>query len=85
MLLRDAAAPASQRKPAERRDELSPREREILQLVAEGRSSRAIGELLHISAKTVEGHRGRIMDKLDIHDLAGLVRYAVRVGLVSAE
>jgi DNA-binding NarL/FixJ family response regulator len=64
---------------------LTGREREILQLVAEGRSSPDVARLLHLSVKTVEGHRGRIMAKLDIHDVAGLVRYAIRVGLVSSE
>lgn len=66
-------------------DALTAREREILQLVAEGRTSREIAAQLHISAKTVEGHRSRIMDKLDIRELAGLVRYAVRVGLVTLD
>ncbi len=61
---------------------LSPRERQVVQLVAEGKSSKQIAELLHISVKTVEFHRGRVMDKLDIHDTAGLVRYAIRHGLV---
>lgn len=64
---------------------LTVREREILQLVAEGRSGPEIARLLHISVKTVEGHRGRLMRKLDIHDIAGLVRYAVRTGLVPAD
>ncbi len=64
---------------------LTSREREVLQLVAEGRSSPQIARLLSISVKTVEGHRGRIMTKLNIRDLAGLVRYAVRVGLVSSD
>jgi DNA-binding CsgD family transcriptional regulator len=61
---------------------LSPRERQVVQLVAEGKSTKQIAELLHISAKTAEFHRGRVMDKLDIHDTAGLVRYAIRHGLV---
>jgi DNA-binding NarL/FixJ family response regulator len=61
---------------------LSPRERQVVQLVAEGKSTKQIAELLHISVKTVEFHRGRVMDKLDIHDTAGLVRYAIRHGLV---
>ena len=62
--------------------QLTSRQREILQLVAEGKSSPEIARLLFISLKTVEGHRSRIMDRLNIHDLAGLVRYAVRIGLV---
>ena len=64
---------------------LSSREREVLQLVGEGKSSPEIAKLLHLSVKTVEGHRARIMSKLDIHDVAGLVRYAIRVGLVSSD
>lgn len=64
---------------------LTPRQREILQLVAEGRSTKEIATLLELSVKTVETHRAQIMERLDIHDLAGLVRYAVRAGLVSSE
>jgi len=82
VLLRDAAADPDAAGDTGR-ELLTGREREILQLVAEGKSSKDIGSLLAISPKTVEGHRGRIMAKLNIHDLAGLVRYAVRVGLVA--
>lgn len=63
-------------------DPLTLREREILQLIAEGKTSKAIGDLLGVSLKTVESHRANIMEKLDIHDTAGLVRYAIRRGLV---
>ena len=63
---------------------LSPRERQVLQLVGEGKSTKEIAELLFISAKTVESHRARLMQKLDIHDVARLVRYAIRRGLVEA-
>jgi DNA-binding NarL/FixJ family response regulator len=66
-------------------DRLTPRQREVLQLIAEGKSSKEIAQLLDISLKTVETHRAQIMDRLEIHDLAGLVRYAVRVGLVSSD
>ena len=66
-------------------DVLTPRQREILQLVAEGGSSKEIAVTLGLSAKTVEAHRSQIMDRLGIHDVAGLVRYAIRVGLVSPE
>jgi DNA-binding NarL/FixJ family response regulator len=66
-------------------DVLTPRQREILQLVAEGKSSKEVANLLGLSVKTVEAHRGQIMERLRIHDLAGLVRYAIRVGLVSPE
>src|SRR6266849_1146028 len=61
---------------------LRPRERQVVQLVAEGKSTKQVAELLNISVKTAEYHRGRVMDKLDIHDTAGLVRYAIRHGLV---
>jgi len=64
---------------------LTPRQRETLQLVAEGRSTKEIAQLLGLSAKTVEAHRAQIMDRLDIHEIAGLVRYAIRIGLVSAD
>jgi two-component system, NarL family, response regulator NreC len=63
---------------------LTAREREVLQLIAEGRSIKEIGSLLGISAKTAETHRSRLMDKLEIRDTASLVRYAIRKGLVSA-
>jgi DNA-binding NarL/FixJ family response regulator len=59
-------------------DQLSTREREILQLLAEGRSNRSAAALLGISIKTVETHRARIMDKLGVHSVAELVRFAVR-------
>jgi DNA-binding NarL/FixJ family response regulator len=63
-------------------DQITPRQREILQLIAEGKSTKEIAEILYISTKTVETHRTQLMDRLDIHDIAGLVRYAIRVGLV---
>ena len=63
---------------------LTPREREILQLIAEGNTNRAIARQLTISPKTVDTHRMHIMRKLDVHDVASLVRYAVREGLVEA-
>jgi DNA-binding NarL/FixJ family response regulator len=66
-------------------DGLTSRQREILQLVAEGKSTKDIAQLLDLSVKTVETHRGQIMERLGIHDLAGLVRYAIRTGLVSSE
>jgi DNA-binding NarL/FixJ family response regulator len=66
-------------------DALTPRQREILQLVAEGNTSKDIAQRLHISLKTVEAHRAQLMERLGVHDLAGLVRFAVRVGLVSPE
>lgn len=64
-------------------DPLAPREREVLQLVAEGKTSKEIAVLLNVSTKTAESYRANIMEKLDIHETAGLVRYAIRRGLVS--
>jgi len=63
-------------------DILSPREKEILQLIAEEHTSADIAGMLFISEKTVEKHRSSLMEKLNIHNLAGLVRFAVRAGLV---
>jgi DNA-binding NarL/FixJ family response regulator len=62
---------------------LSPRQREVLQLVAEGHSTKEIARRLDLSVKTVDTHRSQLMKQLDIHEVAGLVRYALRVGLVS--
>ncbi len=63
-------------------DELSLRERQVLQLVAEGKHSKEVACLLGCSVRTVESHRARIMKKLGIHETAGLVRYAIRQGIV---
>jgi DNA-binding NarL/FixJ family response regulator len=63
-------------------DPLSPREREVLQLIAEGKTTKEVAGLLGISFKTAESHRMRIMRKVDVHETAGLVRYAVRRGLI---
>jgi DNA-binding NarL/FixJ family response regulator len=63
-------------------DPLTPRQREILQLLAEGKNTKEIAFTLGLSAKTVETHRAQIMDRLEIHDVPGLVRYAIRIGLV---
>jgi len=70
------------RSPLER---LTPRQREIVQLIAEGNSTKEIAFLLNVSVKTVETHRGQLMDKLGIHDIPSLVRYAMRAGLVPTE
>ena len=64
---------------------LSPRQREILQLIAEGHSSKEIGFRLGISSKTVDTHRAQIMERLDIHNVQGLVKFAMRAGLVPEE
>ena len=61
---------------------LTPRQREVLNLIAQGLSTKAIARQLGISAKTVETHRTRLMARLDIHDVAGLVRYAIKAGIV---
>lgn len=63
-------------------EQLTPREKEVLQLVAEGCTNAAIAQELHVSIKTVEKHRRSVMTKLNVHDLAGLVRSAVRLKLV---
>jgi len=65
-----------------RKDPLTLRERQVLQLIAEGKSTKEIALLLGVSAKTAESHRTRLMQKLDIHEVASLVRYAVRRGIV---
>ncbi len=64
---------------------LTRRQREILQLIAEGKSTKEIASVLDVSVKTVETHRMRLMDRLGIHDVPGLVRYAIRAGIVSSE
>ena len=63
-------------------DPITSREREVLQLIAEGKSTKDIASLLGISVKTADSHRSRLMRKLDIHEVASLVRYAVRKGVV---
>ena len=64
---------------------LTPRQREILQLIAEGSSTREIAERLHVSVKTVETHRAQLMSRLGIHDVPGLVRFAIRTGMITTE
>src|SRR5436305_813157 len=63
-------------------DPLTPRERQVLQMVGEGKSTKDVARLLGISTKTAESHRARLMHKLDIHETASLVRYAIRRGLL---
>jgi DNA-binding NarL/FixJ family response regulator len=65
--------------------ELTPRQREVLRLIAQGQSTKDIALTLDISAKTVEAHRAQLMARLDIHDVAGLVRYAIKTGLVEID
>jgi len=64
---------------------LTIRQREILQLIAEGNTTQEIAKILSISVKTVETHRTQLMERLNIHDVAGLVRFAIRVGLVHVD
>jgi len=80
-ILRHMDSPARSANPLDR---LTPRQREILQLVVEGNKTREIADQLAVSVKTVETHRAQLMDRLGIRDVAGLVRYAIRTGMVSA-
>jgi DNA-binding NarL/FixJ family response regulator len=66
-------------------DRLTPRQREVLQLIAEGNTTKAIARKLDISVKTAEMHRAQLMEALDIHEIAGLVRYAIRMGVITAD
>jgi DNA-binding NarL/FixJ family response regulator len=63
-------------------EQLTPRQREVLQLIAEGLTTKEIATILKVAIKTVETHRTQMMERLNIHDIAGLVRYAIRVGLI---
>lgn len=65
--------------------QLTPRQREVLQLIAEGRTTQEIAERLQVGVKTVETHRAQLMERLDIHEVAGLVRYAIRIGLITPD
>jgi DNA-binding NarL/FixJ family response regulator len=66
-------------------EELTGRQREILQLIAEGQNTKQIGDILKVSPKTVEYHRMKLMDSLNVHDIPGLVRFALRTGLLPQE
>jgi len=66
-------------------EQLTGRQREILQLIAEGKNTKEIADILKVSPKTVEYHRMKLMDCLNVHDIPGLVRFALRVGLISHE
>ena len=66
-------------------EQLTPRQREILQLIAEGKTTKEMAFLLDVSVKTIETHRTQLMDRLDTHDVPGLVRHAMRLGLVPPE
>jgi len=77
-----AVLAAYKAKTDDKPDSLTLRERQVLQLIAEGKTTRDVASLLFISVKTAETHRTRLMQKLDIHETASLVRYAIRRGLV---
>ncbi len=72
-------------KPASLFNQLTSREREVVQLIAEGNTNNAIAQLLNVSVKTVEKHRANLMAKLDVHDVAGLTRIAIEQGLIFIE
>lgn len=78
----DSVIRAALSKNATARDPLTRREREVLQLIAEGKTNKEVSQQLGMSAKTVDSHRQNLMKKLDIHETAGLVRYAIKVGIV---
>jgi two-component system response regulator NreC len=82
VVLNDYVRHLSERGVTDRFDALSEREREVFQLIAEGHSNKDIANLLHVSPGTVETHRARIMEKLDVHSAAEIVLYAVRKGVV---
>jgi DNA-binding NarL/FixJ family response regulator len=65
--------------------QLAPRQREVLQLIAEGNTTKAIAKKLGISVKTAESYRAELMESLDIHDVAGLTRYAIRTGMITPD
>jgi DNA-binding NarL/FixJ family response regulator len=73
---------ASRSSPLEK---LTGRQREILQLIAEGQNTKQIGDLLKVSPKTIEYHRTKLMANLNLHDIPGLVRFALRAGLIPDE
>jgi DNA-binding NarL/FixJ family response regulator len=66
-------------------EQLTSRQREVLQLIAEGQNTKGIAEILKVSPKTIEYHRMKLMDHLNVHDIPGLVRFALRVGLIPQE
>jgi DNA-binding NarL/FixJ family response regulator len=84
-LLKENVKSANRSEKTNPLEALSPREKEILQLITEEHTSAEIAKLLFISEKTVEKHRTNIMDKLKIHNLAGLVKFAIKHGLVNEE
>lgn len=83
MLINDYIRQMRDRNVDDSYDLLTPREREILQLVSEGKSNKDIANLLNLSVYTVETHRGNVMDKLNLHSVPELILYAVRKGIIS--
>jgi len=83
VMLDDYVRQLAERGIMDRYDTLSEREREVFQLIAEGRVNKEIAEILHLSPSTVETHRARIMEKLDVHSAVEIVLYAVRKGIIS--
>jgi DNA-binding NarL/FixJ family response regulator len=85
MILRGALASSEGDSGESGIESLSGRELEVLQLVAEGHTNASIGEILSISPKTVEKHRASLMTKLDLHDMAGLIRFAIKNGVIQLD
>ena len=83
MLLEDYMRQVAKREVEDSYDLLTPREKEILQLVAEGRTNKEVANILKLSVYTVEGHRGSILEKLNLHSVPELILYAVRKGIIS--
>jgi DNA-binding NarL/FixJ family response regulator len=84
-VVKDYLHKASELAPADRLEKLTSRERQILQLIAEGKTNKQIAGLFFISAKTVETHKANLKEKLGVRTIADLVKYAVRKGIVSTE
>jgi DNA-binding NarL/FixJ family response regulator len=83
VMLDDYVRQLAERGITDRYDTLSEREREVFQLIAEGRANKEIADILHLSTSTVETHRARILQKLDVHSAVEIVLYAVRRGIIS--
>lgn len=83
MLLEDYMRQVAKKEVEDSYDLLTPREKEVLQLIAEGRTNKEVANLLLISLYTVESHRGKILEKLGLHSVAELILYAVRKGIIS--
>ena len=83
MLLEDYVRQIRDKQVEDSYDLLTPREREILQLLAEGRTNKEVANILHLSVYTVDAHRGNILQKLNLHGVPELILYAVRKGIIS--